>query len=94
MSTVRTVERRIFKVEGFRVAVLHPDGRNVRGDRERLPPYPHTRAMPNRSNVKTWKERRFEPVYPGFEVEVIGRDGRRVHGGTLLETVRAEYLPR
>ena len=93
MSTVRTVERRIFQVEGFRVAILHPDGRNVRGDRERLPPYPQMRAMANRSNVKQWKERRFESVYPGFDVDVIGRDGRRVHGGTLLETVRAEYLP-
>ena len=94
MATVRAVERRIFNVEGFRVAILHPDGRDVRGDRERLPQYPFTRAMANRNNVKTWKERRFEPVYPGFDVEVIGRDGRRVHGGTLLETVRDEYLPR
>jgi hypothetical protein len=92
VSTVRTVEQKIFRVEGFRVVILHPDGRDVRGDRERLPPYPFERAMKNSSNVKTWKERRFEPVYPGFDVEVIGADGRRMHGGTLLGTVRDEYL--
>ncbi len=92
MATVRSVERRIFNTEGFRVVVRHPDGRDVRGDRERLPPYPFTRAMKNSSNVKTWKERRFESVYPGFDVDVVGADGRRMHGGTLLGTVRDEYL--
>jgi hypothetical protein len=50
------------------------------------------RAMPDSVNVKAWREGRFRPRYPGFEVDVIHRDGTPVHGATLLSTVRAEYL--
>ncbi|HEX6763022.1 MAG TPA: hypothetical protein VF094_09495 [Gaiellaceae bacterium] len=92
MATVQAVERKIFRVEGFRVVIRHLDGRNVRGDREHLPAYPFDRAMKNRSNVKDWKRVRFQPRYPGFEVDVIAEHGGRVHGGTLLGTVRDEYL--
>ena len=48
--------------------------------------------MKNRSNVKDWKRGRFQPTYPGFEVDVISETGSRVHGGTLLGTVRDGYL--
>jgi hypothetical protein len=48
--------------------------------------------MKNRSNVTDWKRRRFQPTYPGFEVDVISEAGYRVHGGTLLGTVRDGYL--
>ena len=92
VATVRAVERRILKVEGFKVVIRHLDGRDVRGDREHLPGYPFGRAMKNRSNVKDWKRRRFQPTYPGFEVDVIAEHGDRVHGGTLLGTVRDGYL--
>ena len=42
-------------------------------------------------NVRAWRDGRFRLRYPGFEVVVVGRDGRDVHGATLLGTVRAEY---
>ena len=92
MATVRAVERKISRVEGFRVVIRHLDGRDVRGDREHLPGYPFERAMKNRSNVTDWKRVRFQPTYPGFEVDVIAENGTRVHGGTLLGTVRDGYL--
>ena len=92
MATVQAVERKIFRVEGFKVVIRHLDGRNVRGDREHLPAYPFGRAMKNRSNVKDWKRRRFQSTYPGFEVDVMAEAGGRVHGGTLLGTVRDGYL--
>ena len=91
MSTVRAVERQIERVEGFRVAIRHPDGRDVRGDRARMPTYPFRRAMADGANVRSWREGRFRLRYPGFEVDVKGRDGRNVHGATLLSTVRSEY---
>ncbi len=91
MATVHAVERRINAVEGFRVAVRHLDGRNVRGDRTHMPTYPFRRAMSDSANVKDWREGRFRLRYPGFEVDVLHRDGTPVHGGTLLGTVRAEY---
>ena len=91
MATVASVERRVRSVEGFRVAIRHLDGRNVRGDRTNMPTYMFRRAMSDTANVKAWREGRFRPRYPGFEVDVLRRDGSRAHGGTLLATVRAEY---
>lgn len=91
MSTVAGVERRIERREGFRVRIRHPDGRDVRGDREGLPQYPFERRAPDASTVKHWIETRFKPVFPGFEVEVLDGAGEHVHGGTRLGTVRDSY---
>jgi hypothetical protein len=91
VATVAAVERQIARVEGFRVAIHHLDGRDVRGDRTNMPTYPFRRALADTANVKAWREGRFRLRYPGFEVNVLGRDGRAVHGATLLATVRAEY---
>ena len=91
MASVASVERRIKNVEGFRVAVRHLDGRNVRGDRTHMPTYPFQRAMADGANVKGWREGRFRLRYPGFEVDVLHRDGTPAHGATLLGTIRAEY---
>jgi hypothetical protein len=91
VATVRAVERQIERVEGFRVAIRHPGGRNVRGDRMHMPTYPFRRAMTDAANVRAWREGRFRLRYPGFEVDVVGSDGRNVHGATRLGTVRAEY---
>ena len=91
MATVEAVERRISCVEGFRVAVRHLDGRNVRGDRTHMPTYPYRRALADSANVKAWREGPLPPRYPGFEVDVLHRDGTPAHGATLLGTLRAEY---
>ena len=90
MASVGSVERQIRRVEGFPAAIRQL-GRNLRDDRTGLPGYPFHRAAADRMNVAAWKRTRFQPRYPGFEVDVLGRDGRSVHGATLLETVRAEY---
>jgi hypothetical protein len=92
MAQVRRVERRIERVEGFRVRILYEDGRNVRSDRSDLNQYPYERMMKNSSNVKTWKQHRFHVVYQGFDVEVLDARGDKVHGNTLLGTVRDTYL--
>ena len=47
--------------------------------------------MSDSANVKAWREGRFRLRYPGFEVDVLHRDGTPAHGGTLLATVRGEY---
>lgn len=92
MATVGSVERRIERVEGFPVVIKHLDGRNVRNDRMRMPHYPFDRAMKNGSNITAWKLRRFYAIYPGFEVDVVGRDRLAKHGGTRLGSVRDEFL--
>ena len=91
MATVGAVEKRIYRVEGFPITIRHLDGRNVRDDRMHMPPYRFRRALADGSNVAAWKQGRFQPTYPGFEVDVLGRDGRRVHGATLLGTLRREF---
>jgi hypothetical protein len=92
MSSVANVERKIRRVEGFRVRILHLNRIDVRGDREGLPQYNYHRAADNDITVETWKETRFRTSYPGFEVDVVDRRGNSVQGNTKLETVRAGYF--
>jgi hypothetical protein len=92
MATVRAVESRIRRVEGFDVRILHETGGDVRSDRTGLPQYPFERAMKNVANVRAWRDRRFHQAYPGFEVEVLHASGRKAHGNMLLGTVRDSYL--
>ena len=91
MSTVRNVERQIRRVEGFNVRVLHLDGRDVRGDRDHVPPYPFSNKAAGTATVADWKRSRFTMRYPGFDVEVVDARGEHMHGATLLRTVRATY---
>jgi hypothetical protein len=91
MSSVANVERKIRRIEGFRIRILHLIGTDVRGDREGLPQYDYHRAADNDITVEAWKETRFRHSYPGFEVDVLDRRGRSVQGNTKLETVRASY---
>jgi hypothetical protein len=91
MSTVANVERKIRRVEGFRVRILHLRGADVRGDRMGLPQYSYHRAAENDITVENWKATRFRPSYPGFEVDVIDRRGNSVTGNTKLSTVREMY---
>ena len=93
MSTIKAIESKIARVEGFRVKVLYETGKDVRSDRASLPGYPYERMLKNSANVKDWIETRFKATYPGFDVLVLDEGGRRVHGRTKLSTVRDTYLP-
>jgi hypothetical protein len=91
MSTIANVERKIRRVEGFDVRILHLRGADVRGDRAGLPQYPFRHAAAGDITVEHWKETRFRPTFPGFEVDVMDGRGRSVQGNTKLSTVRASY---
>ncbi|HEV2885102.1 MAG TPA: hypothetical protein VGW36_09605 [Pyrinomonadaceae bacterium] len=91
MSTIANVERKIRRIEGFRVRILHLTGADVRGDREGLPQYTYHRAAEHHITVETWKASRFRPSFPGFEVDVIDARGNSVQGNTKLDTVRETY---
>ena len=91
MSTVGNVERKIRRVEGFNVRILHLAGTDVRGDRRGLPQYAYHRAADNDITVEAWKTHRFRPSYPGFEIDVVDGRGNSVQGNTKLGTVRATY---
>jgi len=93
MATVKQVERRIEKIEGFQVQILHGrDRRDVRGDKSGVTQYPYERALKGSNHVKAWRDHRFAMHYPGFEVQVLNASGYVAHGDTLLTTVRDTYL--
>lgn len=92
MVTIKGLETKIAKVEGFRVQVRYETGRDVRSDRGSLPGYPYERMLKNSANVKEWIDNRFKANYPGFDVHVLSEEGKRVHGRTKLSTVRDTYL--
>ncbi|MBV8197292.1 MAG: hypothetical protein JO263_04100 [Candidatus Eremiobacteraeota bacterium] len=91
MSSVLTVEQKIRRVEGFRAQIKHPHGADVRSDRQHLPVYPYDRAAAGNWTVERWKHERFRIRYPGFEVDVVLRNGESARGNTRLETVRRTY---
>lgn len=94
MAKAGDVERSVYQVEGFRITIRHPGGRDVRDDKMRFKKYPYERALKHSVNVAKWRKTRFEQHYaPGFTVDVLRCDGTRAHGRTLLATVRDTYLP-
>jgi hypothetical protein len=91
MALLKNVEKRIWDIEGFAVTIRHDDGRDMRGDRTGIPMYDFARMARNSITVSTWKEQRFLPKYPGFDVDVLDGFGNAVPGNTLLATVRNSY---
>ena len=92
MPLLKNVERKIWDTEGFAVAIKYPTGRDIRGDKDRIPMYPFDRMARNALTVAAWKEQRFSPSYVGFEVDVFDGSGYVVAGNTLLSTVRDSYV--
>jgi hypothetical protein len=92
MASIRAIERKIWDREGFEVCILHLDGRDVRSDLQGLPSYnKYERAARHEMTVAEWRERRFKPIYPGYDVQVLDGDGRSAHGATKLGNVRNSY---
>ena len=95
LTSVLGVERKIRRTEGFDVRILRPADtsrrRDVRGDKQKMPPYHYTNAADGEWTASKWKESRFHPTYPGFDVEVLERNGSVADGHTRLVTVRATY---
>ena len=88
---MKNVEKRIWDIEGFDVTIRHADGRDMRGDRQGVPPYEYDRMARNSMTVAAWKDQRFAAIYPGFTVDVVDGLGNVVPGNTVLATVRDSY---
>ena len=55
--------------------------------------YPFERALKNDCTVKEWIDTRFNPSYPGFEVDVLDGSGEAIKSkNTKLGTVRDTYI--
>jgi hypothetical protein len=90
MPKVKTIEKRIWDIEGFDIS-FRMDGRDIRGDKDGIPQYPFARAAKNDSTVGEWKSSRFGVTYPGYDVVVLDGDGNEVPGQTKLGNVRDSY---
>jgi type I restriction enzyme M protein len=89
MRSPQSVSNEILEVEGFEVAFVSQDGTDVA--QRRVSEYPYQRAARSSWTVARWREQRFSPNYPDFDVEVLDASDEVVHGKTLLSTVRASY---
>jgi hypothetical protein len=92
MATVTQLEAKIFRIEGFKVRLRHPDGRDVRGDARIADRYQFERALRNNANVRSWIDGRFRVLYHEYEIDVLRADGTKAHGNHRLATVRDTYL--
>jgi type I restriction enzyme M protein len=88
-KSTQTVSAQIWDVEGFEVAFLSQDGTDV--THRRVDDYRFQRAAIGTWTVAKWREQRFTPDYPDFEVDVLDGSGEPVHGKTHLSTVRDSY---
>jgi hypothetical protein len=92
MPKVKNVEKKIWDVEGFDVAILHGDGKDIRGDKKGIPQYTFDKAAQNSFTIKEWTKKRFLKKYPGFQVKVFNADNVEVSGNTTLGNLRDTYL--
>jgi len=93
MATIERVESQIARVEGFNAIFVTEGRRDLRGDRTGIPGY-STRFMkkaPARMTVEGWRQRRFRPIYPGFDADVLMANGQPARGNAFLATVRRSY---
>lgn len=87
MPTIKTVEQKIYAIEGFEIHFMR-DGNNVRSDLADIPQYDYQRKANDDMTVTEWKTVRFKQSYPGFDAKVCDKSGQAVHGATKLETIR------
>ncbi len=94
MPSIGSIERKIERVEGFRVNVLYPDGRNIRSDQSDFRhSYNYKRAADGNMTVAEWRQVRFQGVFPGFGVKVLyGEMSQIVLKGVRMVPGRAGEL--
>lgn len=91
MPTVEDFEVQVYKVERVRVRLKHPDGKDVRGDKQGLRAYDVDSPRPDSFTVRDFKDfLRQHFVGIGIEVEVLDARGRLAHGNMLLEKLRSQ----
>ena len=92
MPTIRSIERKIERVEKFAVSILYPDGRDIRSDQAEFQHnYNYERAASDDITVSQWRESRFQNVFQGYKVKVLFGNGQPANGNTKLGNVRASY---
>ena len=69
--STKSVAEEIYAVEGFEVHFISDDPKSA----AYVDRYPYERAATSGWTVKKWRDRRWMPNYPGYEVEVLNPNG-------------------
>jgi hypothetical protein len=91
VPSIERIAAEIEKFEGFAVRIrpaakTQPAKKNLRSYARS-----HERIARESFSVADWKRRRFDAVYPEYEVDVLFGDGRTAAPRTLLSKIRASY---
>jgi hypothetical protein len=91
VPNIERIAAEIEKFEGFAVRI-RPASR-AQTPKANLRSYArnHERIARGSFSVADWRRRRFDAVYPEYDVEVLFGDGRPASARTLLLKVRASY---
>ena len=90
MPTANRVEKKIFAIERFHVAIKQ-NGKNVRGDCHLPKQYESQTMSRNAFSVSDFRGK-FQKQFPEYEIDVLKSDGSKATGQTKLSTVRDSYL--
>ncbi len=91
MPSIERVAAEIESFEGFAVRI-RPIAKTTTA-KTNLKSYArsHERIARASFSVADWRRRRFDGVYPDYDVEVLFGDGRPAGPRTLLSKIRASY---
>lgn len=90
MPTVEDFEAKVYKVEGIRIRLRYPDGRDIRGDKVGLPAYDVESPRPDSFTARDFKDSLRNFVGFNVKVEVLDSQGNLVPGKTSLAKLRSE----
>lgn len=90
MPTIKNVEKKISKIEGFNVRFMS-NGKDVRGDMDIPAQYQAQKMSKNSYSVGEFKQK-LKKQFVNFDFDVLKKDGSKASGQTKLSTVRDTYL--
>ena len=86
----KNLVRKIARVEGLDVKISK-NGRKVNSNATIEAKYDYEKAAPNSQTAADLIKKRLAKALPGYDVEVLGGNGKAIIGHTKLKNVRAEY---
>lgn len=91
MPSIERIAAEIEKFEGFAVRIRPTVKLAAAKTNLRSYARSHERIARASFSVADWRRRRFDVVYPNYDVEVLFGDGRPASPRTLLSKIRASY---
>jgi hypothetical protein len=87
LTTLATRMRALADLEDFDFEVLDGQDNAVDPKTNGFAQYKFDRKAKSSMTVSEWKQRRFNPTYPGYSCRVLNGDGSEAHGNAKLVSV-------